>query len=635
MSWIVAENIMQIYGADIVLDRVSARLGEADRVGLVGPNGEGKTTLVKVLARLIEPTEGTVNYRRGLKVGYLPQETPALSAATIRSAMLDVFADQRKLEHQIHELSALVADEAGALEELGELQTQFDAAGGYDYLTRIDQILTGLGFAASMWDRPLDQLSGGQRTRVYLATLLGAAPDVLMLDEPTNHLDIESVEWLEQYLRGFRGALLVVSHDRYFLNSVTETTWEVAFGGLETFRGSYSKYVNQRAERHVEREKQYQAQQAHIAKTKDFIHRHLAGQRTKEAQGRRRRLERFMRDEAIARPQEHGRINLDIASGQRTGDLVLRAADLAIGYDPADVLVEVENLEVLRGQRIAIVGSNGTGKTTLIRTILGQLEALGGTIKHGAKVETGYLSQTQAELDQDSTAIDAVAADGLCTTNRARDLLGALLLSGDDALKKVCELSGGQRSRVILARLVAKRPNVLVLDEPTNHLDIPSTEIIEEVLAGFEGTVLFVSHDRYLISAIATHIWVIEAHQLHVLHGGWDRYLQWRTKSADHKAGAAGAGGDKGSSKANFKEARKKANLLQRMQRQHDELEELIDQAEQRLTELNGQISAAGEAGDIETIEKLGNDYKETDSKLAELLEQWEQLGQRLTQADG
>ena len=340
-----------------------------------------------------------------------------------------------------------------------------------------------------------------------------------------------------------------------------------------------------------------------------------------------------MRDEAISRPKEHGRINLDIATGQRTGDLVLRAADLAIGYDPADVLVTVENLEVLRSQRIAIVGSNGTGKTTLIRTILGQLEQLAGSIKHGANVKTGYLSQTQAELDPDATAIDAVAAGGLCTTNRARDLLGALLLSGDDALKKISELSGGQRSRVILARLVAKKPNVLVLDEPTNHLDIPSTEIIEQVLGDFEGTVLFVSHDRYLISAIATHIWVIEAGQLHVLHGGWDRYLQWRTKSADHKAGLVEADTDKTSAKADFKEARKKANLLQRMQRRHDELEELIDKAEQRLAELNEQISAAGEAGDIETIEKLGAAYGQTDTNLAELLDEWEQLGHELTQA--
>ncbi len=633
MSWIVAQNITQVYGADIVLDRVSARLGEADRVGLVGPNGEGKTTLVRVLARLIEPTEGAVSFRRGLKVGHLPQETPALSGATIRSAMLDVFADQQNLEHQIHELSALAADEPGALEELAKLQSQFDSAGGYEYLTRIEQVLTGLGFAQSMWDRDLTQLSGGQRTRVYLATLLLARPDVLMLDEPTNHLDIESVEWLEQYLRGFRGALLVVSHDRYFLDRVTETTWEVAFGSLETFRGSYSKYITQRQERQAEREKQWQAQQAHIAKTQDFIHRHLAGQRTKEAQGRRKRLERFMRDEAISRPQEHGRINLNIASAERTGDLVLRAADLGIGYDPANVLVTVENLEVLRGQRIAIIGPNGTGKTTLVRTILGQMEPLAGTVKLGANVETGYLSQTQAELDPDATALDAVTAGGLCTTGRARNLLGALLLSGDNALKKVCELSGGQRSRVILARLVATEPNVLVLDEPTNHLDIPSTEIIQQVLADFDGTVLFVSHDRYLISAIATHIWAIEAGQLHVLHGGWDRYLQWRQRSSDRHAEPGRADKDNASAKADFKEARKRANLLQRMQRHHDELEELIDQAEQRLGELNEQISAAGEAGDIETIQKLGTAYSETDRNLAELLDQWEQLGHQLTQA--
>jgi ATP-binding cassette, subfamily F, member 3 len=530
MSWIIAENVTQAYGTQVVLERISARIGPEDRIGLVGPNGEGKTTLLKALGRLMEVTEGKISHRRGLRVGYLPQETPALTGATIRSQMLEIFADQRQREHRLRELSEAVsaggADLQNNLARLGLCQGEFDAAGGYQYLTRIEQVLTGLGFDESMWDRPMAQLSGGQRTRAYLASLLLAEPDVLMLDEPTNHLDIASVEWLEEYLCSFRKALVVVSHDRYFLDRVTASTWEVAFGQLETYPGSYSAFLPLRQQRQLERLRRWQAQQEYVQETQEFIRRHLAGQRTKEAQGRRTRLERFLRDEAVAKPREHKGIHLDISSSSRTGDWVLRAEDLAAGYEAAKPLLSLEQLEVSRGQRVAIVGANGTGKTTLLRTLLGELPALAGRVRYGANVKLGYLSQTQSELEPSATALESLTAGGLCRADRARDLLGSLLLSGDDAFKKVSELSGGQRARLVLARLALHQPSVLMLDEPTNHLDIPTTEVIQDLLLAFAGTVIFVSHDRYLIQAVATHIWVIEGGQVVAIPGGWDRFLQ-------------------------------------------------------------------------------------------------------------
>lgn len=630
MSLIIAENITQVFGAQEVLRKVSIRVSESDRIGLIGPNGEGKTTLLRIIAGELDSTWGQVHRSRGLAIGYLPQETPAVGPKTVHDAMLEVFEDLRRVECQLHELAARMeeCDDPALVKRYGSMQSDFETGGGYDYNSRIEQVLTGLGFTRDMWSRPLAQLSGGERTRAYLATLLLKDPDVLLLDEPTNHLDLGSVEWLEYWLQSYRGALIVVSHDRYFLDSVTADTWEVAFGDLETYRGSYSKYLTLRSLRYKERLRRWQAQQEYISKTRDFIARHLAGQRTKEAQGRRKRLERFMRDEAIDRPQDHRTINLTFSSGARTGDLVLRASDLAVGYDPSSAFVEVERLEVWRGDRVAILGSNGIGKTTLLRTLLGELPPLSGTVHHGAKVNIGYLSQTQIELDPEHTALDSVlAADQRWTSERARSLLGSLLLGGDDALKRIGELSGGQRSRVVLARLVVQGANVLMLDEPTNHLDIPSTEVMQEVLQQFEGTVIFVSHDRYLVQAVATHIWAVDGGQLRCVLGGWQEYQEWRAEQSDGKTPEKAAKEDR---KADYRRARKQANLVQQLKRRHEELEVQIESSEQDLAKLNDGISAAGENGDVARVEKLGREYEEKDNRLRTLWDEWEQVGEKL-----
>ena len=635
MSLIIAESITKAYAAHDVLHNVSCRLAADSRVGLVGPNGQGKTTLLRILAGEIEPTSGSVQRRRDLRIGYLQQEPPALAETTIHEAMLEAFADVREIERQLHELAARLHGNQAAMDRYGQLQTAFDARGGYDFTHRIETVLTGLAFPRDMWDRPLSKLSGGQRTRAYLARLLLEEPDVLLLDEPTNHLDLDSVEWLERYLQTFRGALVVVSHDRYFLDRTTSSTWEVAFATLEDYRGSYSQYVHKRQARYEERLKAWQSQQEHIAATEEFIRRNLAGQRTKEAQGRRTRLERFLRDEAIPRPQQHPGIHVHFAPQQRSGDLVLRATDLAVGYETTNPLLTAEQLEVRRTERVAVVGANGIGKTTLLRTLGGMLRPLAGKVMQGTNFLAGYLSQTHENLRADQTVLDALrqTEPGLKEA-QARGLLGSLLLTGDDAFKRIDELSGGQRARVLLAQLMAVKPNVLLLDEPTNHLDIPSQEVLQDVLKQYEGTILFVSHDRYLIDALATHIWAIDGAEIKPLNGSWEAYLQWRSQRSQAAAETTGDDAAKARRKEAYQERRKRQNQLQRSHRRFEEVEETIHELETRLASLHEEISIAGEQGDLDAVHRLGEQYHQADRQLAELMTEWEQLGAELEEAE-
>lgn len=633
MSLIIAENIGHSYGAQDVLRAVSVRVGREDRVGLVGPNGQGKTTLLRIVGGLLEPTRGAVHMSRGVTIGYLPQDPPRVEEKTVEESCLEVFDDLRRLEREIHDTAARM--EAGATElvkHYGELQAEYEARGGYGYHRKIEQVLDGLSFSRDIWARPLSKLSGGQRTMVHLATLLLREPDVLLLDEPTNHLDLNAIEWLETWLEAFRGSIIVVSHDRYFLDHVTKATWEVSFGGVETYRAAYSGYVAQRAERHKERLRTWQEQQEYIERTQEFIRIHLAGQRSKEAKGRRTRLERFMRDEAVDKPREHARIKVALKGGKRTGDIVMTAGELSVGFG-GNAIVAAESLCVERGDRVAIVGANGAGKTTLLRTALGELEPVAGSVKLGANVGIGYLSQTHEHIDPEMTVLDAVQSvrSGI-SVEFARSLLGSLLFTGDDTAKRVGVLSGGERSRVALARLVVQGPNVLFLDEPTNHLDIPSTEIIENVLKHFDGTVVFVSHDRFLIEAVATKIWALLDGQVRTVLGGWEDYVKWRDARAAGAATSESAEklAQKEKTREEYRQARKESNVLKRLRRRHDEIEDAIESSENDLKMISEGITSASEAGNVALVEQLSRQYKETDGKVRSLWKEWEEISEKL-----
>ena len=637
MALIVGTGVGKAYGPHKVLKNLSFQVNLEDHIGLIGANGCGKTTLMKLMGGLETPSDGTIQSKRGLRVGYLPQDPPAIGDQTLWQCMLDVFADLRAMETAIHDLSAQITGghaEDELLDQLGEMQHQFESGGGYRYVNQIETVLTGLEFGPEYYDKPLSQFSGGQRTRALLGKLLLEDPEILLLDEPTNHLDLQTVQWLEQFLQTIKGCLVVVSHDRQFLDKVCNGIWEIGFGSLETYPGNYTAYTQQRKQRQTELMRRWESQQQYVEKTEEYIRRFLAGQRSSQAKGRRTRLERFKEQDAIARPQEQQEILLRLAPSARSGDLIYRAENLSVGYEAGKPLLRAENLEVRRLDRVAIIGGNGVGKTTLVRTLMGELEPLGGTIKRGASMQIGHLSQTHADLRGDWTVLEAILdADKNLKPAQARQLLGTLLFSGEDAFKTISQLSGGQRSRVVLGRLRAQGANVLLLDEPTNHLDLASRETLQDVLKDFDGTILFVSHDRYLVKALATSVWVLENGTVHSIQGGWDEYLRWQAKR-EKIAKEQPSREEKNTSPAPAKrgpsardDARKQKRQQERLQKQHDEIEQQIHLLESSLSKLTEDINIASQAGDMDKVRQLGNEYEESNAKLKTLWEQWEQIG--------
>ncbi len=636
MSELVATGLGKFYGSLDVFQGVDGRIEAGDRIGFVGLNGTGKTTLLRILAGVEQPSAGEIARRRGLTVGYLPQDPPPAGGMTLLAAMLQVFApllrQEAALARLAHELADAAARGAPEYEELldayGHAEIAFEAAGGYTYDTRIRQVLGGLGFNEAEHHKELAYLSGGERTRALLAQLILTEPDLLLLDEPTNHLDLEAVEWLEETLLRWRGSLVVVAHDRYFLDKVATRMWDLEFGRLQHYNGNYSAYFRQREERHERQNKEWEAQQEYIAETEEFIRRNLAGQRTREAQGRRTRLQRFLRDEAIERPLEQKHMRLRLTTHIRSGDLVLATKDLAVGYDRP--LFRSPDVEIRRGDRVALIGPNGAGKTTLLKTILGQLQPLSGVIRFGAAVHPGYLAQAQAGLQPEQSVLDAILDVKNLPLADARNYLGQFLFSGDDVFKPIGSLSGGQRSRVALARLTLQGANFLLLDEPTNHLDIASQEILQDVLGRFPGSVLLVSHDRYLVQALATQIWRVTGDELCVYKGNYDEYLR---QSAEEKTGKAAvktvepeAAQDREAEREQARIERRLRKAAEKQAEQAAALEEQIHAIEARLEKLGSELERASLAGNVQRIQELGIAYQKAEAELQRAMTEWAEL---------
>ena len=534
MPLITAFDLAKSYGPNDIFSGISLSIPHRARIAMVGPNGVGKTTLLHILVGQEEPSAGQVQRARGLRLGYLPQEaqfSPAdLAEHTLWEDCLAAFSDLIELQADLARLENLMSDpdEAeGALALYGPRQLAFERAGGYTYEQRIRLTLSGLGFAPADFERPLAQLSGGQRTRAFLARLLLSGPDLLLLDEPTNHLDITAVEWLETYLKEWNGAVLIVSHDRYFLDQVATVIWEM-MPALEVYHGNYTAYLAQREERYVRRLEDYQAQQAFIEKEEEYIRRNIAGQNTRQAQGRRKRLERLLVESRLAAPSELRRLRLNLQPAARSGDLVLRTRQLSVGYaDEGRPLFSVPDLTLTRGDCAAIIGPNGAGKTTFLKTILGEIPPYGGETVLGASLNVGYFAQAHEGLVPENTLMDEInAVASEMRPAEVRKYLAKFLFTGDDVFKPVSVLSGGERGRLALAKLALSGSNLLLLDEPTNHLDLPAQEVLQAVLGEYAGTILLVSHDRYLIDVLATQVWEVDPTdgRLNVFSGTYSEY---------------------------------------------------------------------------------------------------------------
>lgn len=625
MSLIAATNLKKAYGAQDVFENVSVAIPHQSRIALMGANGIGKTTLLRLLSGQDRPDHGTVQRARKLRIGYLPQESSfshsykGSLSQTLWELGLGAFAKLRDQELELAQLEQTMADPEkaeSAISRYGGLQESFESEGGYTYTSRIQRVFNGLGFKPEEYGRTLDQLSGGERTRALIATLLLEDPDLLLLDEPTNHLDIGAVEWLEGWFREWTGAVVVVSHDRYFLDNAVELVWELSPHGVEVYRGNYSSYVNQRVERSEYQRARFLAQQEHIKKEQEFIRRNIAGQKTRQAQGRRKRLKRLLREEAIPRPETDRSVRINFGDVARSGDRVLETADLVIGYpDSGDPLFQVPDLILMRGECVALIGPNGAGKTTFLKTLLGGVKPLEGKVRMGSSLRVGYFAQAHEGLRSERTVLEEIlATDPGLKVSEARNLLARFLFAGDTVNKRIEVISGGERGRVALAKLALEGANLLLLDEPTNHLDIPSQEILEETLINFPGTIILVSHDRYLIDSLSTQVWVISPSErsLAVYQGGYAVYLEGRRRKAEVR-------------KTRRRTTPKRSGAGMAVSKTKvEEIEGSIDALEDELTQIGMALEQAGT--NIEDVRRLGRRYAELEADLEAQLTVWEDL---------
>ncbi|HQF61963.1 MAG TPA: ABC-F family ATP-binding cassette domain-containing protein [Anaerolineaceae bacterium] len=660
MSLITTENLGLSFGAFDLFLGITVHVPNDGKIGLIGPNGIGKTSLVRILAGLDQPTAGRVYLARGRRIGYLRQEAVDAFADrtnTVYEEMLTAFEDLRAQQTRLNELEARMSagDHAEALlQQYGDLQHAFEQNGGYNYEVDIQQTLEGLDLGKNYWHMPLAHLSGGQKTRALLARLLLEKPDLLILDEPTNHLDTQAVEWLEHTLGDWRGAVLIVSHDRYFLDNTVNTIWEMSRAGIETYSGNYSSYLVQREERWEYYEKVFEEEKTRLLNEVDYIQRNWVRDSTHaQALGRLRRLSRDIAivenfglmalrsgkkwsemDLHVERPldvieairavnaiQMPGNrpthIRPRLASDKVSGSIILRAQDAAIGY-PGNNLFNIREVELRRGECAALLGPNGSGKTTFLKVLLGQLDPLSGSVNLGASLQIGYFAQSHDALKGDHNILDELARHKPLEMEQARSHLAQYLFRGDDVFKQLSSLSGGERARLALAILALDGANFLLLDEPTNHLDMPAREALQDVLDSFPGTILLVSHDRYLVDQLATQIWEIRDGALNVFKGSYREFVL-RRATAPGAAARTIVMPPKPIMRGNDKEERRRVQAL-------NLLEERIHEQETRIQRLSSELQRAGQSQAFERIQKLSREIGQAQTTLEELISEWEKL---------
>jgi len=628
-----ANKIERSFAGEVLFDNINLQVDERDRIALVGKNGAGKSTLLKILVGEEEPTSGEINKKKDISLSYLAQDSRFESENTIYDEMLHVFDDLRRTEKQLRQMELEMGEKSG--EDLNKLMSDYDRlsenfrqAGGFTYEADIRAILNGFKFDESMWQMKIAELSGGQNTRLALAKMLLEKPNLLVLDEPTNHLDIETIAWLENYLVNYSGALIIVSHDRYFLDKVATITLDLTKHSLDRYVGNYSRFVELKEQKLATEAKNYEKQQKEIAALEDFVNRNLVrASTTKRAQSRRKQLEKM---ERLDKPQAGKKAaNMTFQSEKTSGNIVLTVENAAIGYD-GEVLSEPISLDLRKMNAVAIVGPNGIGKSTFIKSIVDQIPFIKGEKCFGANVEVGYYDQTQSKLTPSNTVLDELWNDFKLTPEvEIRNRLGAFLFSGDDVKKSVGMLSGGEKARLLLAKLSMENNNFLILDEPTNHLDIDSKEVLENALIDFDGTLLFVSHDRYFINRVATHVLELSENGSTLYLGDYDYYVD---KKAEMEVSlteeALTSNQVKEPSPVNDYQAQKESQKeVRKLMRQIESLEAEIEELESQSQAISGQML---ETNDAEKLMELQVELDKISHRQEEAMLEWEELSEQV-----
>lgn len=635
-------EVTKSYGAQEVLRGITFQINPGEHVGLVGRNGAGKTTILRLITGAETADKGQFDSMRGLRFGVLAQHVDFHGAETVMEAALAVFENLRSLESKMRELEHAMTEKSGeeldrVMHDYSEAQHTYELEGGFSYHARAEAVLLGLGFAKTDFSKRAENLSGGEKNRLGLARLLLLEPDILLLDEPTNHLDVDAVEWLEEFLTSYKSAYLIISHDRFFLDHTVKRVLDLEFGKVDSYKGNYSDYVIEKEERREQQQRAYEQQQEMIARTEDFIRRNLAGQKTKQAKSRRNMLQRMERLESVNNLET---TNFKLKPTARTGDQVLILDKLAIGF-PSKTLAKNLNLTLRRSERLGIIGGNGTGKTTLLRTILGEQKPLAGESRWGTNVSVGYYDQRLLTVDDRNTVLDELRtiASASVTDGELRGFLGRFLFSGDDVFKPVAALSGGEKGRLALAKLIYSRVNVLVLDEPTNHLDIASCEALEDALNDYDGTIITVSHDRYFLDRIATQILAFTEKngetQVEYFDGGYTEFYEAHHNTlAQQQAREAEAKlAEKAARKADTPK-QNKTNKSRQKAPTAAEIEAGIHVAEAELHELAALLSSEEVARDKDKLFELSEKYQTQEARIAELYASWEKALESETVTD-
>jgi len=628
-----ANKIERSFAGEVLFENINLQVDERDRIGLVGKNGAGKSTLLKILVGEEEPNSGEINKKKDISLSYLAQDSRFESENTIYDEMLHVFDELRTTEKQLRQMELEMGGKTGTdLEKLmsdyDRLSENFRQAGGFTYEADIRAILNGFKFDESMWQMKIAELSGGQNTRLALAKMLLEKPNLLVLDEPTNHLDIETIAWLENYLVNYNGALIIVSHDRYFLDKVATITLDLTKHSLDRYVGNYSSFVEQKEQKLLTEAKNYEKQQKEIAALEDFVNRNLVrASTTKRAQSRRKQLEKM---ERLDKPEAGSKsANMTFHSDKTSGNIVLTVENAAIGYD-GEVLSEHINLDLRKMNAVAVIGPNGVGKTTFIKSIVDQVPFIKGEKRFGANVEVGYYDQTQSKLTPSNTVLDELWNDFRFTPEvEIRNRLGAFLFSGDDVKKSVGMLSGGEKARLLLAKLSMENNNFLILDEPTNHLDIDSKEVLENALIDFDGTLLFVSHDRYFINRVATHVLELSENGSTLYLGDYDYYVEKKAELEASKVEGTLVDSNKNEeTPVNDYQAQKESQKeLRKLMRKIENLEAEIEELETKAQDISDQMQTTNDADELMQLQA---ELDKISQRQEEAMLEWEELSDQV-----